>query len=116
MKISFFFSEIGSSNTFTNHFLGFSVYVSNTTDRLQGILCFKDNSFTEDTIPAVFTTTCPVYGQYVIYYNDILLEGSNSRLAYSDLCEVEVYGECSLRFIKKMHNKGYSFKCHLVPT
>nr|XP_034320243.1 receptor-type tyrosine-protein phosphatase zeta-like [Crassostrea gigas] len=81
----------GSSNTFTNHFLGFSVYVSNTTDRLQGTLCFKDNSFIADTIPAVFTTTCPVYGQYVIYFNDILLEGSNSRLAYSDLCEVEVY-------------------------
>lgn len=85
----------GSSNAFTSHILGFSVYVSNTTDRLQGTLCFKDNNLTQDTIPAVFTTTCAVYGQYVIYYNERLQGGVYpefySRLAYSELCEVEVY-------------------------
>ena len=76
---------------------GFSVYVSNTTDRSQGTLCFKDNNFTLNTIPYVFSTNCSVYGQYVIYYNERL-----PRVAYPDgyystvaiaLCEVEVYGK-----------------------
>ncbi|XP_052691366.1 uncharacterized protein LOC128169241, partial [Crassostrea angulata] len=59
-------------NALSNYFLGFSVYISNTTDRLQGTLCYKDDNFTADTIPAVFNTTCPVHGQYVIYYNERL--------------------------------------------
>ncbi|XP_052692292.1 uncharacterized protein LOC128170547 isoform X2 [Crassostrea angulata] len=86
----------GSSNIFTKFVLGFSVYVSNTTDRLQGTLCFKDDKFTLDTIPAVFTTICPVNGQYVIYYNE-RLPGATYPDVYSAsvfiaLCEVEVYG------------------------
>ncbi|XP_065933782.1 multiple epidermal growth factor-like domains protein 10 [Magallana gigas] len=86
----------GPSDELTLYFLGFSVYVSNTTDRLQGTLCFKDNKFTRATIPAVFTTTCPVHGQYVIYYNE-RLPGVTYPDEYSDdvsndLCEVEVYG------------------------
>lgn len=77
--------------------LGFSVYVSNTTDRSGGVLCFKDSNFTLNTIPAVFTTNCPVYGQYVIYYNERLPEVSYPE-EYSDyvetnLCEVEVYSK-----------------------
>uniref|UniRef100_A0A8W8NZW4 Fucolectin tachylectin-4 pentraxin-1 domain-containing protein n=1 Tax=Magallana gigas TaxID=29159 RepID=A0A8W8NZW4_MAGGI len=76
--------------------LGFSVYVSNTTDRLQGTLCYKDDNFTLDTIPDVFTTTCPVHGQYVIYYNErrpgvFYPRGYSTRVGIS-LCEVEVYG------------------------
>eukprot|EP00105_Crassostrea_gigas_P037367 XP_019921515.1 PREDICTED: multiple epidermal growth factor-like domains protein 6 isoform X2 [Crassostrea gigas] len=86
----------GPSNYLAKYFLGFSVYVSNTTDRLQGTLCYKDDNFTLDTIPAVFTTTCPVHGQYVIYYNE-RLPGVTFPFYYSDgvdsdLCEVEVYG------------------------
>ncbi|XP_052693913.1 angiopoietin-1 receptor-like [Crassostrea angulata] len=88
----------GPSNKNTNFTLGFSVYVSNTTDRLQGTLCYKDDNFTRDSIPAVFTTTCPVHGQYVIYYNE-RLQGVTYPDGYSKnvdigLCEVEVYG-CS---------------------
>ncbi|XP_052693255.1 multiple epidermal growth factor-like domains protein 10 isoform X1 [Crassostrea angulata] len=86
----------GPSSFLTEYFLGFSVYVSNTTDRLQGTLCYKDDNFTVDTIPAVFTTTCPVHGQYVIYYNERLPIVTYPD-GYSDnvgtyLCELEVYG------------------------
>uniref|UniRef100_A0A8W8MNT0 EGF-like domain-containing protein n=1 Tax=Magallana gigas TaxID=29159 RepID=A0A8W8MNT0_MAGGI len=86
----------GPFNTDTYYPLGFSVYVSNTTDRLQGTLCYKDDNFTLDTIPAVFTTTCPVHGRYVIYYNERLPGVHHPRGQYQfliiGLCEVEVYG------------------------
>lgn len=85
--------EIASS------YLGFSVYVSNTTDKQQGVLCFKDNGFNESTKPAVFTTKCTVHGQYVIYNNEKLagIENPDRNSAYvmNNLCEVEVYGKNS---------------------
>ncbi|XP_065935194.1 uncharacterized protein [Magallana gigas] len=82
------------------YFLGFSVYVSNTTDRSQGTLCFKDNTFTIKTIPPVFTTNCFVHGQYVIYYNErlpgVVYPDGYKSYVWIDLCEVEVYGELSI--------------------
>ncbi|XP_065943730.1 uncharacterized protein [Magallana gigas] len=86
----------GPSNSNTMVFIGFSVYVSNTTNRLQGTLCYKDDNFTLATIPAVFNTTCPVHGQYVIYYNErlpgVTYPDDYSEVVVSDLCELEVYG------------------------
>ncbi|XP_061190062.1 uncharacterized protein LOC133197898 [Saccostrea echinata] len=83
-------------NDYTARFLGFYFYVSNTTDRSKGHLCFHDKNYTRATIPAVVNISCPVHGQYVIYYNE-RLPGANYpsgyfKFAFSELCEVEVYG------------------------
>lgn len=113
--------HVGSSNLLTPSFLGFSVYVSNTTKRLEGTLCFKDNNFTLDTIPAVVTTICPVHGQYVIYYNERLSSrtypNEYSPYAENNLCEVEVFGESFftnyLNPVFLYQNRSYSLR-HLL--
>lgn len=93
---TFSFTFLGPSNEFTRGFLGFSIYISNTTNKNDGILCFKDTNYTASNIPEVFTTNCPYHGQYVIYYNERLprvpYPREYSKFAYNDLCEVEVKG------------------------
>lgn len=75
--------------------LGFSVYVSNTTIKEDGVLCFMDKSYTRKTIPNNFNISCRQNGRFVIYYNNrtqLPLPDGYSVSAESDLCEVEVYG------------------------
>ena len=92
-----FFS--GPKNGFAPRFIGFSVYVSNTTDKAEGVLCFKDDNYTLNTIPAIFNTTCFVHGQYVIYFNAykagsrFVYYNQIDRYAFNELCELEVYGK-----------------------
>ncbi|XP_065928198.1 multiple epidermal growth factor-like domains protein 10 [Magallana gigas] len=97
--ITIYFSILNRNdfiNVASKFFLGFSVYISNTTDRSQGTLCFKDNNFTQENFPPVFTTTCSVHGQYVIYFNERIpgasYPDSYHAFVVSNLCEVEVYG------------------------
>lgn len=94
-----FYYHIGPTHGYVGRFLGFSVYISNTTEKKDGVLCFKDNKLTKYTIPAVLTINCTHYGRYVIYYNNRTSSNKPadySKYAYNELCEFEVYGELFL--------------------
>lgn len=74
------------------HFAGFSLYVSNTTDRHMGHLCYKDGP---QLPPLDFNTNCLTHGRYVIFYNE-RLPGTTYPMGYelapvfTQLCEVTV--------------------------
>lgn len=96
---------IAESNPNTEKLLGFSLVVSNTTDRNKGVVCYKDTHHTKWTIPASFDIRCPVIGQYVMYYNE-RLPGSTYPAGYSQhaqfaVCEIEVYGKFHFNYFKQ---------------
>lgn len=75
-------------------FAGFSLYVSNTTDRQSKDLCYKDGP---ELPPLDFNTSCITHGRYVIFYNERLKEtqypqGYEYSNVLTELCEVTVTG------------------------
>ena len=76
-------------------FAGFSLFVSNTTDRNQGFLCYKNGL---QLPPLDFTISCITHGRFVIYYNE-RLDGTNYPAGYeidnvvTELCEETVRGK-----------------------
>lgn len=72
---------------------GFSLYVSNTTSKDQGHLCYTDDTQGSPLINQIIS--CSILGQYVIYFNERWKEGNPrhfSKYAQNELCEVQVYG------------------------
>lgn len=73
---------------------GFSLYISNTTSKDEGYLCYKDQSSGHLSVDQAID--CLIYGRYVIYYNERSDYGNPSYLsqyAYNELCELQVYGK-----------------------
>lgn len=79
---------------FVDRMAGFYLYVSNSTSKDQGHLCYKDQSGGTPSVNQ--NISCSIYGRYVIYYHERSRYNTSrymSQYAQNELCEVEVYGE-----------------------
>ncbi|XP_078330530.1 uncharacterized protein LOC144624545 [Crassostrea virginica] len=99
-------SPWGPLNKFTSRLLGFSIYVSNTTNKSEGTLCHKERHYNTSTITSIWSVGCQTHGQYVFFYNErmkgVTYPDYYSTYAYNDLCELRVFGCPTLSYYK--HN------------
>ena len=94
-------------------FAGFSLYISNTGDRDNSSLCYKDGP----ELPALnFSTECMLSGRYIIFYNERLdgvtySAGYNvNENVYTELCEVTVKGKLCLHYSLGLgNNVGFKY-------
>ena len=106
------------TSQFPSTFLGFSLYVSNTTRIKDRVLYYHDDQYTTLSIPPELTFTKPVQARYVTYYNSrkggLSTKPGYSATASLGLCEVQVFGRyfyfCD-RYINNVKNKrrGYVY-------
>lgn len=79
---------------------GFFVYVSNTTSKGDGYLCYHDELTDQNKLSLDQHINCSLQGRFVIYYNErrpgVKYPKFYSQFAYNELCEVEVYGESDI--------------------
>ena len=75
---------------------GFYLFISNTTYKEVGYLCFHEIQRVNGTPSEDQCINCSVIGRYVLFYNErlhnVTYPSYYSRYAYYDLCELEVYG------------------------
>lgn len=82
-------------NSYASEFFGFSLFISNTTTKEDGIMCFRDTSYTVETIPNPLNISCRLNGRYIIYYNNRTnppFPADYRTNALCELCELEAYG------------------------
>lgn len=75
-------------------FAGFSLFVSNTTDKDHGFLCYRNGP---EPPPLDVSISCISHGRFVIYYNERQDEinypaGYETTNIFTELCEVTVRG------------------------
>lgn len=91
---------------YTARMAGFFLYVSNTTIKEHGYICFRKLQNVVGTPLEDQRINCPIHGRYVIYYNERRMgfdyPSYYSKSAYYELCELEVYGEFTV--ITKINN------------
>ena len=96
--------------SFTSRLAGFFLYVSNTTSKQDGHLCFHEIQTVNGTPSEDQRIHCSVHGQYVIFYNErrpnVTYPSYYSEFAYYELCELEVYGEVFFCFHYYSRNEG----------